>query len=33
VADGQALFIGRKMGVKVRAIIIGEIYAKATKPH
>ncbi|KAJ5618970.1 hypothetical protein N7510_002954 [Penicillium lagena] len=32
VADGQALFIGRKMGVKVRAIIIGEIYAKALRP-
>ncbi|KAJ6146886.1 hypothetical protein N7497_008868 [Penicillium chrysogenum] len=31
VADGQALFIGRKMGVKVRAIIIGEIYAKALR--
>ncbi|KAJ5602624.1 hypothetical protein N7537_005580 [Penicillium hordei] len=31
VADGQSLFIGRKMGVKVRAIIIGEIYAKALR--
>ena len=31
VADGQALFIGRKMGVKIRAIIIGEIYAKALR--
>lgn len=31
VADGQALWIGRKMGVKVRAIIIGEIYAKALR--
>lgn len=31
VADGQALFMGRKMGVKVRAIIIGEIYAKALR--
>ncbi|KAJ5665160.1 uncharacterized protein N7477_007608 [Penicillium maclennaniae] len=26
-----ALFIGRKMGVKIRAIIIGEIYAKALR--
>ncbi|KAJ5108547.1 hypothetical protein N7456_005222 [Penicillium angulare] len=31
VADGQALFIGRKMGVQIRAIIIGEIYAKALR--
>ncbi|KAJ5304146.1 uncharacterized protein N7443_003806 [Penicillium atrosanguineum] len=31
VADGQALFIGRKMGVKIRAIIIGEIYSKALR--
>lgn len=31
VADGQALYIGRKMGVKIRAIIIGEIYAKALR--
>ncbi|KAJ5836890.1 hypothetical protein N7447_002916 [Penicillium robsamsonii] len=31
VADGQALFIGRKMGVRIRAIIIGEIYAKALR--
>ncbi|KAJ5573698.1 uncharacterized protein N7459_008125 [Penicillium hispanicum] len=31
VADGQALWIGRKMGVKIRAIIIGEIYAKALR--
>ncbi|CAG8111193.1 unnamed protein product [Penicillium olsonii] len=31
VADGQSLYIGRKMGVKVRAIIIGEIYAKALR--
>ncbi|KAL4896032.1 hypothetical protein BDV59DRAFT_126519 [Aspergillus ambiguus] len=31
VADGQALWIGRKMGVKLRAIIIGEIYAKALR--
>ncbi|KAJ5958252.1 uncharacterized protein N7479_005402 [Penicillium vulpinum] len=31
VADGQSLFIGRKMGVKIRAIIIGEIYAKALR--
>ncbi|KAL4917030.1 ABC transporter type 1, transmembrane domain-containing protein [Aspergillus aurantiobrunneus] len=31
VADGQSLWIGRKMGVKLRAIIIGEIYAKALR--
>ncbi|KAL4907580.1 hypothetical protein BDW74DRAFT_149478 [Aspergillus multicolor] len=31
VADGQALWIGRRMGVKLRAIIIGEIYAKALR--
>ncbi|KAE8155606.1 multidrug resistance-associated protein [Aspergillus tamarii] len=31
IADGQALFIGRKLGVKLRAIIIGEIYAKALR--
>ncbi|KAJ5723567.1 hypothetical protein N7488_001602 [Penicillium malachiteum] len=31
VADGQALYIGRKMGVKIRAIIIGEIYSKALR--
>ncbi|KAI9930032.1 hypothetical protein MW887_011842 [Aspergillus wentii] len=30
-ADGQALWIGRKVGVKLRAIIIGEIYAKALR--
>lgn len=30
-ADGQALWIGRKLGVKLRAIIIGEIYAKALR--
>ena len=29
--DGQALWIGRKFGVKLRAIIIGEIYAKALR--
>ncbi|KAF7716379.1 ABC transporter [Penicillium ucsense] len=31
VAAGQALYIGRKMGVRIRAIIIGEIYAKALR--
>ncbi|PKY06331.1 ATP-dependent bile acid permease [Aspergillus campestris IBT 28561] len=31
IADGQALWIGRKLGVKLRAIIIGEIYAKALR--
>ncbi|KAJ9192292.1 hypothetical protein DTO164E3_8431 [Paecilomyces variotii] len=30
-ADGQALWIGRKLGVKLRAIIIGEIYSKALR--
>ena len=29
--DGQSLWIGRKFGVKLRAIIIGEIYAKALR--
>lgn len=31
IADGQALWIGRKMCIKIRAIIIGEIYAKALR--
>ncbi|OJJ48393.1 hypothetical protein ASPZODRAFT_140688 [Penicilliopsis zonata CBS 506.65] len=31
LADGQALWIGRRLGVKLRAIIIGEIYAKALR--
>lgn len=31
VADAQALWIGRKLGVKLRAIIIGELYAKALR--
>ncbi|KAF7589950.1 hypothetical protein BBP40_003489 [Aspergillus hancockii] len=31
IADGQALWMGRKLGVKLRAIIIGEIYAKALR--
>ncbi|EEQ89112.1 ATPase [Blastomyces dermatitidis ER-3] len=31
VADGQALWIGRKLSVKLRAIIIGELYAKALR--
>lgn len=31
IADGQSLWIGRRMGVKLRAIIIGEIYAKALR--
>ncbi|KAH6652560.1 ABC transporter type 1, transmembrane domain-containing protein [Truncatella angustata] len=31
VADGQALWIGRKICIKIRAIIIGEIYAKALR--
>lgn len=29
--DGQALWIGRQIGLKLRAIIIGEIYAKALR--
>ncbi|OAX78566.1 hypothetical protein ACJ72_07125 [Emergomyces africanus] len=31
VADGQALWMGRKLSVKLRAIIIGELYAKALR--
>lgn len=31
VADGQALWIGRNITLKLRAIMIGEIYAKALK--
>ncbi|KAK2756549.1 hypothetical protein FQN54_005442 [Arachnomyces sp. PD_36] len=31
VCDGQGLWIGRKLSVKLRAIIIGEIYAKALR--
>ncbi|EGC47173.1 ATP-dependent bile acid permease [Histoplasma capsulatum var. duboisii H88] len=31
VADGQALWRGRKLSVKLRAIIIGELYAKALR--
>lgn len=31
LADGQALWIGRKICIRLRAIIIGEIYAKALK--
>ncbi len=31
LADGQALWIGRKMCIRVRAVIIGEIYAKALR--
>lgn len=31
IADGQALWVGRKLGLKLRAIIIGEIYAKALR--
>ena len=30
-ADGQALWIGRKICIRLRAIIIGEIYAKALR--
>lgn len=31
IADAQALWIGRKLSVKLRAIIIGELYAKALR--
>ncbi|KAH8664360.1 ABC transporter type 1, transmembrane domain-containing protein [Xylariales sp. PMI_506] len=31
VADGQALWIGRKICIRIRAIVIGEIYAKALR--
>jgi ABC-type multidrug transport system fused ATPase/permease subunit len=31
VADGQALWIGRKICIRLRAIIIGEIYVKSLK--
>jgi ABC-type multidrug transport system fused ATPase/permease subunit len=31
LADGQALWIGRKLCIRLRAVIIGEIYAKALK--
>ncbi|KAI2623116.1 P-loop containing nucleoside triphosphate hydrolase protein [Hypoxylon sp. NC1633] len=31
VADGQALWIGRRICIRIRAIIIGEIYAKALR--
>ncbi|KAI2471956.1 P-loop containing nucleoside triphosphate hydrolase protein [Annulohypoxylon bovei var. microspora] len=31
IADGQALWIGRKICIQIRSIIIGEIYAKALR--
>ena len=31
VADGQALWLGRKISIRLRAVIIGEIYAKALR--
>ncbi|CAD6502128.1 BgTH12-02369 [Blumeria graminis f. sp. triticale] len=31
LADGQALWIGRKVCIRLRAIIIGELYAKALR--
>ncbi|KAK4142467.1 uncharacterized protein C8A04DRAFT_38253 [Dichotomopilus funicola] len=31
VADGQALWIGRKICINLRAILVGEIYAKALR--
>jgi hypothetical protein len=30
-ADGQALWLGRKICIRLRAIVIGEIYAKALR--
>lgn len=31
LADGQALWVGRKICIRLRAIIVGEIYAKALR--
>ncbi|KAF2823699.1 hypothetical protein CC86DRAFT_327552 [Ophiobolus disseminans] len=31
LADGQALWLGRKICIRLRAVVIGEIYAKALK--
>ncbi|KAK2748935.1 hypothetical protein FQN57_007218 [Myotisia sp. PD_48] len=31
ISDGQALWIGRELSVKLRAIIVGELYAKALR--
>ncbi|KAF2756007.1 P-loop containing nucleoside triphosphate hydrolase protein [Pseudovirgaria hyperparasitica] len=31
LADGQALWVGRKVCIRLKAVIIGEIYAKALK--
>jgi len=31
VADGQALYIGRKICINIRAILVGEIFAKALR--
>ncbi|KAI1092288.1 P-loop containing nucleoside triphosphate hydrolase protein [Rostrohypoxylon terebratum] len=31
IADGQALWIGRKICIQIRSIVIGEIYAKALR--
>ncbi|KAF2868418.1 ABC transporter type 1, transmembrane domain-containing protein [Massariosphaeria phaeospora] len=31
LADGQALWVGRRICIRVRAVVIGEIYAKALK--
>lgn len=31
VADGQSLWLGRKISIRLRAVIIGEIYAKALR--
>lgn len=31
LADGQALWLGRKISIRLRAIIIGEIYAKSLR--
>lgn len=31
VGDGQALFIGRRICIRLRAVIIGEVYSKALR--
>lgn len=31
IADGQSLWLGRKISIRLRAVIIGEIYAKALR--
>ena len=31
ITDGQALWLGRRIGIRLRAVIVGEIYAKALR--